>query len=393
MDSNLCISQWDKYISLNANSFIFALLMSIHESYMKRCLQLAELALGKVAPNPLVGALLVHDGRVIGEGYHRHFGGPHAEIDCLHSVKVEDREFISRSTMYVSLEPCAHFGKTPPCADRIIKEEIPKVVIGCRDPFPKVNGRGIEKLRSAGIEVDTGLLEKECREMNRRFFTFHTKHRPYIILKWAQTADGRIANEDYSRLQVSNEFSNHLVHRWRSEESSILVGTNTALFDDPALTTRLWPGKNPVRLVVDMDLRLPSSLQLFSGDFPTIIFNQHKNSIEDLSAHSLPWEKMNAENPVLYYQVSGDTSLVHQIINALYHLKIQTVLVEGGAFLLQSFIDENSWDEARIITNRDLNLGQGIKAPRGIQEGLVEELKLSSDLIQIYRAPEPETNN
>ncbi len=367
--------------------------MSIHESYMKRCLQLAELALGQVAPNPLVGALLVYEGRIIGEGYHRHFGGPHAEIDCLHSVAEENRKFISRSTMYVSLEPCVHYGKTPPCVDRIIKEEIPRVVIGCRDPFPQVNGRGIEKLRSAGIEVEMGLMERDSRELNRRFFTFHTKHRPYIILKWAQTADGRIANEDYSRLQVSNEFSNRLVHRWRSEESSILVGTNTALFDDPALTTRLWPGKNPIRLVVDMNLRLPSSLQLFSGEYPTIIFNQYKNSIEDFSRYMQPWEKMNAGHPVLYYQVSKDTNLVHQILNALYHLKIQTVLVEGGALLLQSFIDENSWDEARIITNQDLKAGQGIKAPRGIQEGLVKEMKLSSDLIQIYRAGEPESNN
>lgn len=337
---------------------------------MFRCIELAQRAAGYVAPNPMVGAVLVYNDTIIGEGYHRIYGQAHAEVNCINSVAPEHQSLVSKSVMYVSLEPCAHHGKTPPCADLIIRHRIPKVVIGCRDPFKEVNGKGIEKLTAAGVEVVLGVLEQECKELNKRFFTFHTQHRPYIILKWAQTADARIAHEDYSRLLISNEQTNRLVHKWRSEEASILVGTNTALFDDPSLTVRLWEGPNPIRLVIDMDLRLPSSLQLFDGSVRTIVFNT----------------KIHEErNNLLYYQVTNDVSLVHQVSHALYQLKIQSVLVEGGARLLQSFIDESYWDEARVITNQRMQAGQGIAAPVLNNELLVKKENLLADEICYYK--------
>ncbi len=337
---------------------------------MHRCLELAKEGCGNVAPNPLVGAVLVHEGRIIGEGAHLNYGGPHAEVNCINSVKPDDKELISRSVLYVSLEPCAHHGKTPPCADRIIEEKIPQVIIGCSDPFKEVNGKGIEKLRNAGVKVETGILENECKEVNKRFFTFYIQHRPYIVLKWAQTADGIMAHEDLSRLHISNEFTNIVVHRWRSEEASVLVGTNTAFFDDPALTTRLWKGKNPLRLVIDMGLRLPSSLKLFDGTVSTIVFNTLKHA--------------EAGKP-LYYQVTKDVSLVHQVVNALYHMKIQSVLVEGGAKLLQSFIDEGYWDEARVITNTGLTITSGLQSPQLQNHITVKEEQLFSDHIIYYK--------
>src|SRR5690606_9876485 len=213
---------------------------------MRRCLELASLGAGQVAPNPMVGAVLVHNDRIIGEGFHKRFGEAHAEVNCINSVNENDRDLIPGSTIYVSLEPCAHFGKTPPCADLIIHERIPRCIVALRDPFPDVNGKGIEKLLAAGVDVKVGILEDEARELNKRFFRFHINHRPYIILKWAQTADGYIGAGEGQRLLISNEYSNRLVHRWRSEEAAILVGTRTAELDNPALTTRLWPGSSPV---------------------------------------------------------------------------------------------------------------------------------------------------
>ncbi|HJW16280.1 MAG TPA: bifunctional diaminohydroxyphosphoribosylaminopyrimidine deaminase/5-amino-6-(5-phosphoribosylamino)uracil reductase RibD, partial [Flavisolibacter sp.] len=250
-----------------------------HEKYMARCLQLAQLGAGNVAPNPMVGAVLVYNDAIIGEGYHEKYGAAHAEVNCINSVIDGERHLISQSTLYVSLEPCAHFGKTPPCADLIVKLKIPKVVIGCRDPFVQVDGKGIEKLLAAGVEVTTGILEKECKELNKLFFTFHTLHRPYIILKWAQTSDGKIAyptlrkksSSPVSRLFITNAYTNRLVHKWRSEQMAILVGTNTAMHDDPSLNTRLWPGNSPVRLVIDKELALPPGLKLFDGSIPTIV--------------------------------------------------------------------------------------------------------------------------
>lgn len=342
---------------------------------MYRCLELASLGSGYVSPNPMVGAVLVYNGHIIGEGYHQQYGQAHAEVNCINSVKQKDRELISKSTLYVSLEPCAHFGKTPPCADLIIKHKIYKCVIGCRDPFKEVDGKGIEKLLAAGVDTEVGVLENECKQLNKRFFTFHTKHRPYIILKWAQTADEMMSSGNEKRLLISNEYSNRLVHKWRSEEASIVVGTNTALLDDPELTTRLWAGPSPVRLVLDMNLRLPSSLKIFNNAARTIIFNSVKQE-----------EKAN----MLYYQLNKEDNVIHQMMNALYGLKIQSILVEGGAELLQSFIAESLWDEARVISNTQLAFNDspnvyGIQAPL-LQGGIKEnEIKLESDSIAIFK--------
>ena len=349
-----------------------------HEHYMSRCFELAKLGAGYVAPNPMVGAVLVCNDRIIGEGWHQRYGQAHAEVNCIASVSEEDRSLIASSIMYVSLEPCAHYGKTPPCADLIIRYHIPHVVIGCRDPFTEVDGKGIDKLKAAGIDVEVGILEEEAKELNKRFFTFHTQHRPYIILKWAQTADGFIAaspvndngNGKTDRLLISNDLSNRMVHRWRSEEAAILVGTNTALLDNPALTNRLWDGPSPVRLVVDMDLRLPHELQLFDGSQRTIVFNTIKHK---------------EDGNLLYYQVTHDVSLVPQILNALYRLQLQSVLVEGGASLLQSFIAENCWDEARVIVNNDLIIKKGLPAPV-IPRQVARSIQLQNDTFLLYKA-------
>jgi diaminohydroxyphosphoribosylaminopyrimidine deaminase/5-amino-6-(5-phosphoribosylamino)uracil reductase len=339
---------------------------------MHRCFELALKGAGHVAPNPMVGAVLVHKDRIIGEGFHQQYGKAHAEVNCINSVKEEDRHLISQSTIYVSLEPCAHFGKTPPCSDLIIENKIPDVVVGCRDPFKQVNGRGIEKMQAAGIKVTTGVLEEEARTLNKRFICFHNQHRPYIILKWAQTADGKIAQDDFSRILISNEFSNRLVHQWRSEEASILVGTNTAKYDDPALTTRLWPGPSPTRLVIDMHCQLPSTLQLFDGKVPTVVFNSVQHQ-----------EKEN----LLYYQVTEDVSIVHQMINALYQLRIISVLVEGGAKLLQSFIDEGIWDEIRMIRASKL-AGNGIPAPNLSNAQWRRREMMDTDTIEYFVNPQ-----
>jgi len=368
--------------------------MTPHETYMHRCLELARLGSGRVAPNPMVGSVLVHDDRIIGEGYHQLYGKAHAEVNCIASVRPEDEHLIPHSTIYVSLEPCAHHGKTPPCADLIIAKHIPRVVVGCRDPFPQVNGKGIEKLLAAGIEVTLGVLENQCVDLNKRFFLFHTRHRPFIVLKWAQTANGKIAGPGHNgiastapsqtgpvpiapatgpgpepRLLISNEITNRLVHKWRSEEAAILVGPRTALLDNPALTARLWPGPNPIRLVIDKDLQLPPDLQLFDKTVPTIVFNNHRHDLKSSIQH---------------YQLSTDSSLIHQLVVALHQLKIQSVLVEGGSRLLQSFIDEDYWDEARIITGDDLEIPSGLPAPQLEHARLVSRESLLSDTIRYY---------
>jgi len=336
---------------------------------MRRGLVLAQMGAGYVAPNPMVGAVLVHEGRIIGEGYHQQYGGPHAEVNCINSVKSKDRHLIPDSTIYVTLEPCAHFGKTPPCTDLLVKENIKKVVIGSRDPFSQVAGKGIVKLQQSGAEVTVGVLEQECIELNKQFFTFNTLHRPFITLKWAQTANCKIANGNFKRLHISNEYSARLVHRLRSQHMSILVGTNTALFDDPQLTTRWWPGKTPTRLVVDKSLRLPASLQLFDGSYPTIVFN--------LLRHQQHYNLM-------YYQIAEDSLLVNQIVQALYTLKINSVLVEGGTQLLQSFIDAGLWDEAVVITNEELIVTDGLPAPQLQNQKLVNVQHLYNDTVHTY---------
>jgi len=355
--------------------------MSVHESYMYRCLQLAKLGAGHVAPNPMVGAVLVHEGRIIGEGFHEKYGMSHAEVNCLNAVKPSEANLIAASTLYVSLEPCSHYGKTPPCADLIIEKKIPKVVIGCTDPFVEVKGRGIDKLQKAGIEVLLNVLEKECIELNKRFFTFHLQHRPYVVLKWAQSANGKMARADRARFQISNEFSRRLVHKWRSEEASILVGTNTALSDDPELNNRLWDGANPIRLVTDMELRLPNTLKLFNSQIPTIVFNARQHTIEKIAFHS--GHPLGKEG-VCYYQVTTDVDLVTQLMHGLYQMKVQSVLVEGGAKLLQSFIDQNYWDEIRLITNSALRMEEGIASP-SFSGARIEEEELFSDRIEIFK--------
>jgi len=330
---------------------------------------MAELGKGKVAPNPMVGAVLVHGNRIIGEGFHQKYGQAHAEVNCINTVEQNDIHLIPKAILYVSLEPCCHYGKTPPCTDLIIDKKIAKVVIGCADPFMEVDGKGIEKLQSAGTEIRIGILENECRELNKRFFTFHTLGRPYIILKWAQSGDNKIA-KDGSRLAISNEYTNRIVHKWRSEEMSILVGTNTALLDDPQLTTRLWPGKNPLRLVVDMDLRLPSSLKLFDGQNKTIVFNNIK---------------LEENGNKVFYRLKGEENMAHQILEALYNLQIPSVLIEGGAKLLQSFIDKGLWDEARIITNEQMIIGDGLPAPVLTHHELKSSEHIFSDNIQMFK--------
>lgn len=344
--------------------------MTTDQSFMHRCLELAQLGAGHVAPNPMVGAVLVHEGRIIGEGWHKEYGKAHAEVNCINAVKESDRPFISMSTLYVSLEPCAHFGKTPPCTDLIIRHKIPRVVIGCRDPFKEVNGKGIEKLKAAGVEVKSDVLEEECRELNKRFFTFHTRQRPYIILKWAQTADGYIAGDGSKRILISHEFTNRLVHRWRSEEAAIMVGTRTALLDNPQLTTRLWPGPSPVRLVIDMNLRLPSSLKIFDGSVKTIVFNAIR---ED--------EKSN----LTFIKLDKEKQLVPQLMDVLYKMSIQSVLVEGGATLLQTFIETGVWDEARVMKHSALRIHSGLPAPVLKNEQLILEEKIATDTIRYYR--------
>jgi diaminohydroxyphosphoribosylaminopyrimidine deaminase / 5-amino-6-(5-phosphoribosylamino)uracil reductase len=336
---------------------------------MSRCIQLAALGAGSVAPNPMVGAVLVYEDKIIGEGYHRKYGEPHAEVNCINSVSAENKGLIEKSTIYVSLEPCAHHGKTPPCSDLIIKNKIKKIVIGCKDIYKEVSGKGIQKLQDSGAEVMVGILENECLDLNKRFFTFHQKNRPYIILKWAQSANGKIGSVDNERILISNDYGNRLVHKWRSEEASILVGINTVIKDDPSLTTRLWKGKNPVRIVIDKELNLPKTLKIFNTQANTLIFNFLKNSIDG-----------NAQ----YIKLLPERFL-EQMLHSLYELNIQSVLIEGGTKTLQSFIDAGLWDEALVITNEEMIIENGINAPQMKGFKLIKKEKYFSDRIDYYK--------
>ena len=338
--------------------------------FMERCLKLAELGAGYTSPNPLVGAVLVNEGRIIGEGYHHHYGGPHAEVNCMGSVRDADRSLIPNSSLYVSLEPCVHHGKTPPCTDLILREKIPRVVIGCRDPFSEVNGKGIEKLLAHGVQVDYPVLHEQSEELNRRFMTFHQQKRPYIILKWAQSVNHKMSGMTGKREMISNDYSNRLVHKWRSEEAGILIGTNTALLDNPELTVRLWEGKNPIRIVIDLGLRLPDSLKLFDGSGQTIVLN---NST-DLKAGNLLFKKLNPGK-----------SQTSSILSALHSLNILSVIVEGGSKLLQSFIDDGHWDEIRTITNNELLIPEGIPAPDIQNLKFLRSENYATDTVSYYR--------
>jgi diaminohydroxyphosphoribosylaminopyrimidine deaminase/5-amino-6-(5-phosphoribosylamino)uracil reductase len=315
--------------------------------FMKRALSLAKLGLGKVAPNPMVGCVIVCNDKIIGEGYHKVFGGPHAEVNAIQQVK--DQSLLTESTAFVTLEPCAHFGKTPPCADLLIKSGVKKVVIGTRDSNPIVAGKGIEKLQKAGIEVVENIMEKECRELNRRFFTFHEKSRPYVILKWAQTLDGYLdkqrSPDEIGINWISGPETKSLVHKWRSEEQAILVGRNTIMNDNPSLTVRDYSGKNPIRVVIDSQLTIGNIKNVFSDDAETLVFNRIKNEKQA----TIEWIKIQ--------ETSTDN-----ILKELFKRGIQSILVEGGSRTLQYFIIDNVWDEARIIVG-DLQFGAGIKAP------------------------------
>ncbi len=342
--------------------------MSVDEQYMNRCIQLAKIAEGNVAPNPMVGAILVHENKIIGEAFHKKYGEPHAEVNCINNVRDEHKNLIEQSTLYVSLEPCSHYGKTPPCADLIVRKKIPKVIIGCQDIFKEVAGKGIQKLNDAGIETTVGVLEKECSELNKRFFIFHQKQRPYIILKWAQSANGKIGKKG-ERIFISNDYTNRLVHKWRSEEAAIMIGTNTAQEDNPSLTTRLWQGKNPVRIIIDKKLRLSSSLLLFDGETPTIIYNLFKES--------------GGKN--LNYIKLGNEKIINELLQSLFEMNIQSILVEGGRKTLQSFIDADLWDEARVITNEKLIIENGIAAPEMKNFILEKQEKYFTDVVSYYR--------
>ena len=340
---------------------------------MRRCLQLAALGAGAVSPNPMVGAVLVHDDRVIGEGFHIRYGEAHAEVNCINSVAAWDQQLIKDSILYVSLEPCNHYGKTPACTDLIIHNKIKKVVAACTDPFEKVNGTGIEKLRSNGVQVVAGVLEKEAKWLNRRFFTFYQKNRPYIILKWAQSDNLKIAGEHSTASKISNEITDRLVHKWRSEEAAIMVGTNTALTDDPSLTTRLWKGNHPVRIVVDVELKLPGSLNLLDNRYPTIILNRFRH--ETLGNN-------------FFYKYEALDGLIEATMQALRRQNLLSVIIEGGGKLLSSFISSGLWDEARIISNRRLYIKDGIKAPALGNEILFKKEIIWSDEICYYKRNE-----
>ena len=343
--------------------------MAEHEKYMQRCIDLAKLGMGYVSPNPMVGAVIVMDSIIIGEDYHHKYGEAHAEVNAINQVISnfsDSAELLNQSTLYVSLEPCAHYGKTPPCADLIIKHKIPKVVVGCADPFDAVNGKGIEKLKDAGIEVITGVLEKQCRWLNRRFFTRVRKHRPYIILKWAQTADGFFAPDDKSQYWITGLESRKLVHRWRGEEDAVLVGKNTAAIDNPQLNVRYGQGKSPIRVVIDRRLELNKGLNIFDQSVETLIFNEVKTAID-------------GKNKYIALE-DFDRYVPQYILYQLYLRDIQSIIIEGGAYTLNTFIEADLWDEARIFTGKT-NLKKGVKAPQII--GAAEEFSVGADKLLI----------
>lgn len=345
--------------------------MTTNEKFINRCLELARLGAGNVAPNPMVGCVIVYKGEIIGEGYHQKYGEAHAEVNAINSVI--NPIFLKESTLYVTLEPCAHFGLTPPCSDLIVENQIPKVVIGTIDPFAKVAGKGIEKLKKAGIDVEVGVLEKECREINKRFFTFHEKKRPYIILKWAQTLDGfidikRNEKEFGEPTWITGEKALRRVHEIRAVENAILVGTNTALKDNPSLTVRHCPGRNPVRVVIDNQLRLPKNLNLFDGTVKTIVFNSRENK--------------ETEN-ILFVKIDFNKPILSPILKQLYNQKILSVIIEGGKQLLESFINANLWDETHLFIGNKY-FSDGIKAPQ-ISGNIVSSENLDSDKLIVYR--------
>jgi len=338
--------------------------MTKDDKYMLRALQLAELGKGAVSPNPMVGCVIVHEDKIIGEGYHKKYGEAHAEVNAIRSVS--ETNLLSDATVYVTLEPCSHFGKTPPCANLLVEKGVKRVVIATVDSNPLVGGKGIAILENAGIEVKAGVLEKEARYQNRRFFTQVEKKRPYVILKWAQTLDGFVAQTDYFSKWISGSQSRQLVHKWRAEEDSILVGKNTAKYDNPRLNVRDWIGNNPIRLVIDSNLELDPSLSLFDGSAPTICFNTKKAERRE----NIEYVKLN------------DGFVIGDVLSDLNSRKIQSLIVEGGAFLLNKLIEAELWDEARVFTSQT-RFETGISAPKfDFPES--EEIQVGDDSLKIY---------
>ena len=345
--------------------------MKTHEFYMKRCIELAKNGLGTTYPNPLVGSVIVHNGKIIGEGWHKKAGEPHAEVHAVNSVK--DRSLLKEATIYVSLEPCSHFGKTPPCCDLIIANKIPNVVIGTIDPFAKVAGNGIKKLVESGKNVTIGVLEDECNELNKRFFTFHQKKRPYIILKWAETADGFIApisKTEKSPVWITNSYSRQLVHKWRTEEQAILVGTNTVLEDNPKLDARDFKGNNPIRIVWDKSNKITEEFHIKNGIIPTFFLTESKNLTE----------KQN----IYYKNTIFDTLIAKKTLDILYEENIQSVIVEGGSQTLQTFIDANLWDEARVFVSEN-SFNEGVISPKLPKNRILTSLLLEKDQLKLFR--------
>ena len=344
--------------------------MKIHEKYIRRCIELAKNGLGTTYPNPMVGSVIVHNDKIIGEGWHKKAGEPHAEVNAINSVK--DKSLLNKATIYVSLEPCSHFGKTPPCCDLIIKNKIPNVVIGTVDPNEKVAGNGIKKLIEAGTHVTVGILEAECNELNKRFFTFHEKKRPYIILKWAESQDGFIApleKLEKKPVWITNQYSRQLVHKWRSEEQAILAGTQTVIDDNPKLDVRDWTGNNPIRVVLDQNNRVSNDSQIFDGQTKTTVFSKLKPAVEK-------------EN-IIFEVIDFERNIATQIVQKLYQHQMQSVIIEGGRQTLQTFIDSNLWDEARIFIG-DIKIKEGIKAPTLVKKSF-EKLSIGEDELILSR--------
>ncbi len=344
--------------------------MKVQEKYIKRCIELAKNGLGTTYPNPLVGCVIVYENKIIGEGWHKKSGEAHAEVIAIESV--QNKELLSSSTLYVSLEPCSHFGKTPPCADLILKYKIPNVVIGTIDPNSKVAGKGIQKLKDSGVNVTFGILEKEGNELNKRFFTFHRKSRPYIILKWAESADGFISPKNKTEQKpvwISNEYSRQLVHKWRSEEQAILVGTQTIIDDNPSLTVRNWVGNNPIRVVIDRENTIDSSYNVFDNQAKTIVFSN-----KEVTSNS---------DTIQYIKVDFDKNSTQVIVDKLFENNIQSIIIEGGKKTIQSFIDAHLWDEARVFIG-GINLNKGTKAPK-INNTIYSKSYLKKDTLLTYR--------
>ncbi len=359
--------------------------MTLQEKYIKRCIQLAEKGVGTTRPNPSVGAVVVHNDIIIGEGFTSPYGESHAEVNAIASVK--NKELLSKATIYVTLEPCSHFGKTPPCANLIVSSKIPNVVIGCIDTNSLVAGKGVKILEEAGCNVTVGVLEEECKEQHKRFFTVQNKMRPYIILKWAETQDGFIAPEtkdEQKPVWISNKYSQQLVHQWRSQEHAILVGTNTVIADNPKLNVRSWSGSNPIRFVLDNNLRIPNDLSVLDKSVKTIVIYGEKNGLKVEGEN----EKLNSyitsnNQQIITEQIDFSYRVAEQITEVLQRNKIQSVIVEGGRQTLQTFIDADLWDEARVFVGKN-TFGEGVVAPK-ISGKIITQNNIDSDVLKIYK--------